>query len=148
MAESTVRTAIYNAIDGISNHGAIHDYTRWHPIYADFLSLFKVTIGGTAQIRGWMVSLTEINQVQDDHTGNIERTYTYRINGYMGLDDSAATEKTFVALVETLINALDDDSTLEAYLYHPPANGVIDTWNFGGVLCHHAQITQIVTEIV
>lgn len=148
MAETTVRTAIYNALDGIANHGMIYDYTRWVADYTAFLTLFKTTIGGVDQIRGWMISLAEINQEQNDFTGAIWRTYTYRVNGYMGLDDSAATEKTFVALVETLVNAIDDDATLEAYLYHPPANVLIDTWNFAGVLCHHAQITQIVREEV
>jgi hypothetical protein len=148
VAESTVRTAIYNALDGISNHGMIYDYTRWDADWPTFLGLFKCTIGSTVQIRGWEIGLAEINQEQADYSGAIWRTYTYHLDGFMGLDDSAATEKTWVALVETLVNALDSNATLEAYLYHPPANAVIDYHGRAGALVHHARITQIVQEEV
>lgn len=153
MSEATIRAAVLTAIQTVSNYGDAYDYVRWAVRKADFDSLFVNTIGGTVQVRFWMLTLTGFDQVQTamrrDAKG-IHRQYAYRIDGYMTLDDSAATEKTFVALVEDVVEAMDQNATLNlattAYNNEPAQVATIDHVMYGGVLCHHAVITKMVAE--
>jgi hypothetical protein len=79
------------------------------------------------------------------------RIHTFQLDGYLGFDDSEATETTFAALAETVCNALDDDTTLNSDAmskHRDPTQLVIDERTFYQHLCHHAQITLQVAEIV
>lgn len=152
MTEATVRAAVLVAIKTVTNYGDAYDYVRW-AMMEDFDSLFVNTIGSTTQVRFWMLTLTGFDQVQTamrrDAKG-IHRQYAYRIDGYMTLDDSAATEKTFVALVEDVVEAMDQNATLNlattAYNNEPAQLEIVDHVMYGGVLCHHATITKMVAE--
>jgi hypothetical protein len=83
------------------------------------------------------------------------KRYEIELHGYLGLDDSAATEKTMAGLAEDVVEELEK---------YPKLNGTIingtyteDGWPrvqefdhraFAGVLCHHVLITAAVYEKV
>jgi len=146
VAEATIRAAILAALDTVSNIGVTEDYLRWAAEYNDLLALFKVSIGGVDQVRAWLVSLVSISDDWQDFSRSRLRTYRFRVDGYLGLDDSAATEKTFVALTEAVCEALADAYPLAADYSCSAATATIDHVLFGGIMCHHAAITIDATD--
>ena len=152
MSEATIRAAIYNAINSVSQVGKVYDYERHANEWDKFLGLFKKKIGGTTQIRGWMVGYRGILEAEGGRFtapgGRISRKHRFQILGVMGIDDSAESEKTFAALAEDVCDALDSDTTIHSYLGSSPATLGFDPKPFAGILVHAAAIVIDVTEAV
>ncbi len=152
MSAATIRAAIYSAVNGVSNIGKVYDYERHSNDWSDFLDKFKTTIGGTNQIRGWMVGYRGITEAEGGRFtapgGRISRKHRFQILGVMGIDDSEATEKTFAALAEDVCDALDSDDTIHGYLGSSPAMLGFDPKPFAGLLVHAAAIVIDVTEAI
>lgn len=156
MSESAVRTALYNVVNGVSNKGVCYDRCRLSTTWDVFLTLFKTTVSGTDQIRGWWIELRGMPREELDFdpfgAGHTIRSYNFRVFGVLGLDDSASTEKTFAALTEAVANAIDADSTLHntGTYYDCPACSVdvFEPRVFAGTLCHYTEINVSVKEIV
>lgn len=152
MSQATIRTAIYNAVNGVSNKGVCYDYERWRADWAGFLSLFKTTVSGTPQIRGWEVAYRGYEPTRHPQFSRITlQAHRFVVQGYMGVDDSEATEKTFATLAETVCETLDADSTLHSSTYWRVSSADLQAFEprmFGSVLCHFAQIAITVTEEV
>ncbi len=152
MSESAIRTAIYNAVNGVSNIGKVYDYERHSNDWSEFLDKFKTTIGGTDQIRGWMVGYRGITEAQGNRftpaAKRITRTHRFQILGVMGIDDSEESEKTFAELAEDVCDALDSDATIHGYLGSSPATVGFDPRPFAGVLVHAAAIVIDITEAI
>ena len=151
MSEAAIRTAIYNAVNGVSQVGQVYDYQRHATEWSDFLSLFKTTVSGTDQVRGWMVGYRGITETLGGRfqrgDKRITRTHRFQILGVMAIDDSEESEKTFAALAEDVCDALDSDTTIGAYATKPATLG-FDPSPFAGILVHAAAITFDVTEAV
>ena len=151
MSEATIRTAIYNAVAGVTDAGNVYDYERHTTDWSDFLDLFKTTIGTTDQIRGWMVGYRGIAGAEGGRFSGarrISRTHRFQILGIMGIDGSEASEKTFAALAEDVCDALDSDATVNGFMFTAPATLGFDPSPFAGILVHAAAITIEVTESV
>ena len=155
MSEATVRAAIKQVIESVSGYGVCHDYMRWSNDYATLLSMFKVKINGTDQIRGWSIFCEAVNS-QWMSFGTIRKclvTYHYRLRFIMALDDSVASEKTALAHVLAVADALDKSVTLHSstYTVSEETTGLCQVefgWRlFGSVLCHEAQVVLDVQEI-
>lgn len=152
MSEATIRAAINTIVDGVSNVGQVHDYMRWATDRTALDAVFKTTISGTDQIRAWMITCTGWAQEQMEFRAasskrGLRRDYIYKIIGIMGVDDSAATEKTFIAIVEDVVEALDVAQTIRAYRAPPAHLSAYEYRMVGGILCHYAEITQEVEEV-
>jgi len=154
MSVATHRARIKVVLDSVTDKGKTHDYKRWASTWGDFLDLFKTTIDSTVQIRGWEITFQGFTQTETSigRTGNnIVRVYTWRLDGYLGLDDSATTDKTLADLAEDVVEALDGDAVLNERsitLYREPANLAMDMRIFGSVLCNHAEITLVTAELM
>lgn len=158
MSEATVRGYINTIVEGVTNIGLVHDYERWSNNQTTFLDYFKTLIGGSSVIRGWTITCAIatqewLNEPQADGQGQIARTYTYKLRGYFGLDDSAETEKSAWVVVEAVMRALDESGILhgedEMWTINPPSQlTIFEPRLFAGVLCHYAEITQQVTEVI
>lgn len=153
MSESAVRAHVYGIVAGVSNVGNVYDYDRWAVLLKGVNALAVKTIGGVDVVRFWTVSCAGWEAVQDDFytVGEGLRRYRYVIRGAFGLDDSAASEKTAIGIVEDVIEALNASATLhdgETYFNAPPAGlDVFELRLIGDRLCHYAEITQIVEEM-
>jgi len=150
---ATIRAQIKTTLDTVSNKGLTHDYMRWAIDESAFLDIAKTTISSVAQIRVWMIDYAGFVAESPWISRSTEamRVHTFILHGYMGLDDSAATAKTFATLAETVCTALDDDATLNAdglSKYVDPCQLAVDHVMFYSKLCHHAVITFAVAEIV
>lgn len=142
MSESATRTQIYTILIGVSNIGKVYDYERWNVNWGAFINLFKSTTHN--QIRGAEIGRKAPVTFEKDGI----RTHTYFIRMYMAVDDSAATEKTFNTLVDTVVDTFAANLNLNA-----AANGseyiqvdALDTRTFGSVLCHFAELTLTVYD--
>ena len=152
MTQATIRARIKVTLDTVTNKGQTHDYMRWVIDDTAFRDIAKTTIT-TAQIRVWMIDYAGFTADSPwiSRSTQALRVHTFVLHGYMGLDDSAATAKTFAALAEAVCNALDDDATLNADAlskYTVPCQLDIDHVLFYSNLCHRATIALGVAEIV
>jgi len=155
--EATIRAAIKTAIEAATNEGQVHDYERWMDDWAGLLTLFKSTIDGVDQIRGWTITLERMGQELIGMQGGgaadtVLVTYSYRIRGFMSVDDSEATEKTFVALALSLCEQLEAAAGLTGAVLEREEPVVaecrIDYAMLAGVLCHRAEIMINPQEVV
>ena len=149
MSEFAIRTEIYNILSGVTNIGKVYDYERWAADWNTFINLFKTTISGADQIRGWEIGRRSVTE-GGETLGTNERKHTFTIRGYMGISDAAATEKTFNALIEAICAAFRVNPTLNgsADLHQDVQVEVIEARTFGGVLCHYAEMSLEADEIV
>lgn len=153
MSEATIRARIKTVLDTVPNKGTTHNRMRWGAKQGDIETIATATIGGSTQVRFWMVVYRGLSATSP-HLGtssNTYRTHDFEIHGYMGLDDSASTETTFAALAEDVCDAMDADATLHGDIddmESEPAQLLIDEVLYGGVLCHHATVSLQVTETV
>jgi hypothetical protein len=154
VAEATVRARLDTIVSAVSNIGRVYDYERWAADWTTYLDLFKTTIGGNEVIRGWTITCQSWTPVELETIGDqkIVRSYVYKIRGYFGQDDENASEKAAMLIIEDVIEALNADATLHGADYvgagpHPLAELTIFEGRFlGDVLCHYAEITNIVKE--
>jgi len=151
VSESAVRARIKAIVAAVEDVGQVHDYERWSAEWDAFLGHFQKTIEGTDYIRGWTISCSAVMQERMDWDQN-RRTYRYVIRGYWGLDDSVATEKTALAKAISVVEALDASTALHesAGTYEATLASIerFEPRLFGGTLCHYAEITLAVTEMV
>jgi hypothetical protein len=150
MSESAIRTAIYNAVNGVTNSGVVHDYERWASEWSAFLDLFKTTISGTAQIRGWEVAYRGWQPDEPREFDGINlRRHRWLVMGYLGHKDSTATEKTMSTLAELVGDTLKDDATLKGLSFYAIEPVLLfEPRTYGGALCHYAELTLEIAEIV
>lgn len=142
-----IRTAIVIKVLSVANVGRVHDYQRYDANLTGLQSLYRTSIAGREQIRGWFVTRTATAE-DGPQRGRIVVTHTWQIRGYLSLDDSRATEKEFDALIEALAAAFRADETLGGVV----ATTAVDEGAglqleehvpvmFAGVLCHMARLT-------
>jgi hypothetical protein len=154
VAEATVRARIKTILESVSNVGNVYDYERWAADWTTYLDLFKTTISGSQVIRGWTITCQSFRPVELTTIGDqqINREYTYKIRGYFGLDDANASEKAAMLIAEDVCEALDADTTLHGASYYGPGEHpmaeltIFEPRAYGDVLCHYAEITQVVKE--
>lgn len=151
MSQAAIRTAIYDAVSGVSDVGQVYDYERHANEWNAFLDLFQSTITGNEQILGWAVSYRGIITSERDtfrpgSKSGLFRTHRFQILGIAGIDDANGSEKVFAALAEAVCDALDDDNTLQSYISVSPASMRFDPAPFSGVLVHGALIIIDVKE--
>ncbi len=144
---TNILAAIKTELESVSNIGKVYDYERWAVNVEDIRTMFKDSTSGA--LKAWTITRTATPE-NEVSSGGHERIYTFTIRGYMALDDSAATEKTFQGLVESICNSFRLERTLgNVCLFNKPVQvqrveGVI----FCGALCHHAELTINVHEIL
>ena len=153
MSYATILAQIKTTLDTVTNIGRTHDYMRFAIDESAFLDWAKTTISTVDQIRVWMIDYGGFSAetVWISRSAKKHRVHTFVIYGYLGLDDSAATGKTFATLAETVCDALDADATLNSDALSSsrvPCQADVEPWLFYSKLCHRAVIALAVAEIV
>lgn len=155
MSQAAINTAILAKITATDSTGKAHAYSRWSADWSAFLALFQAG----AQIRGWTVS-REATATRQATAGEVEQAHVFVIRGIMGLQDSAASETAFQALLDSLQAAFLADDRLGGACetlspdWGPMAGSVgaqistVETRMFGSVLCHYAELRLCAIETV
>lgn len=158
MTQATIRTAVYNAVNGVSDVGMVYNREKYSDDWLVFLSQFKTSIGGINQIRGWMIGFSGYATAPEKEFAGppggttkavIRRAHIFKAMGYQGYSDELDTERTFAALAESVVNALDADTTLHGGSFFSCSPASIDFYGTllkADVFCNHAEITIVVTE--
>ena len=76
------------------------------------------------------------------------RKHTIALHGYTAVSDAAASEKTFQALIESVVAALGADRQLNQTARHsgPAQVRAVDFRIVSNVLCHHVEIALVVED--
>ena len=145
MSLALIRTEYKTILEGIANIGKVHDYERWSVEWKKFLDQFK---SADNKIKGW--TITRESSPEEFKPGpGYDRSYNMVIRGYMGLDDTNASEKTFQDLIETVCNTLRPKTTLNGKILQvekPLQVTTVEIREFGGVLCHYCELRQLAQE--
>lgn len=147
MSVAAARAAIVACLNGVTDIGIVHAYER----YANDLARLKALYYSPSHsaVRGWYVR--RVTTVEDgNNQGRTVERVQWRIVGVMSLDDAAASELAFDALIEGVRNAFASDETLggtvdqcttpdenrESCIQLDDCGPVM----FGGVLCHACRL--------
>lgn len=142
----THRTALAALFAAVPSVGVVHAFEPYAKSQGDFQAHYVWAVpGGGKQLRGWHIRRTATRE-RALGLGRTLNTHTWRITGYMALDDNGATELVFDELVEALRRAYRLDPVLGGASQLGPADGAgIDVTDskpvvFCGVLCHSATL--------
>ena len=143
MAYADVRAALKSLLEGISGINKVYDYQRWTADRAVYAALFK----DTDKIHFWCISRRAVTDTRR-YTEQVDDVHRIVIRGYMALDDSEATEKTFQDLIDTVRQTLRQNYTIlgTAHNSGPEINTIIEHRVFGEVLCHYCEVELPVRE--
>ena len=142
-----IRTALVTVLQDVGGIGVVHGFER----YANDLGKLKAHYLWTnpatnePEIRGWF--LRRLSTAE----GEGQRVVGWRVQGYLSLEDGAASELEFDALIERIGEAFRDRETLIEHVFLNSANGDVDGLQvdesgpviFAGVLCHGAQLRLV-----
>lgn len=152
MSESAIRLAIKDVLLGVNSIGRVHNYVRYAVTDRGFIDLFQSSVAiGSAHIRGWQIRRQSVaEEALSLGGGTVQRIHTYRIYGYLQINDSSESEIYFNGLIESVVAAFRDDRTLGgAAQYHEYLQvDVIEEREFGDIVCHYVEMTLDVTECV
>ena len=151
--QSEIRDALVTLVESVSNVGAVHNRARFTADWSNFNTLFKATIGGVEQIRGWWVQWSGITATNVPGTGfgDDADIWRFTIRGVLALKDAGDTETTFNDLMLAIVNAIRASSHLgeaEVMRYsHRVTTSEPDIRQFGSVVCNYGEIYVDVTVI-
>lgn len=148
MSHAEIRDALGALIAFVPDVGQVHTYERYVREEAKFRALYLYTpSSGVEQLRGWWLRRTATQEVTLGIGRNME-VHTWRIRGYMALNDFEASEMEFDALIEAMRDAVRADPTLGGVCEQSPLGDgeasdglqVVESAPvlFCGVLCHSA----------
>ena len=151
---SAIVTDIKTKLLGVTGTGNVYPYFRYSKDASTFMQLFMVdSDAGKKDIRGWEITRSKVTETLK---GLYFRHHTMKLNGYLGLQDEAQSDTTFQQFIEEICNVFRKaEAPAEATWFYgngerpvdsPAQADVIDVRLYGSYLCHHAEITLMVTE--
>ena len=151
MSEATVRASIKTLVEGVTDIGIVYDLQPIATTWDVLLDRFKTTISSVEMIRAWTISCEAIERQGfvasgARNTGNIN-IYQYKVRGYTSMNFATSTEKAFLIVALAVMDALDG-GIVSGNVYNADLAQLTSYQPdmLGGVLCHVAEITQIVRE--
>lgn len=152
MSEALIREAIKSKLLWVEGIGRVHNYVRYAVSDKGFIELFRTkAVSGSSHIRGWQIRRQSVEEeALSLGGGTVQRMHTYRIYGYLQINDDKKSELYFNELIEDVAAAFRSDRTLGGVAqYHGYLQvDVIEEREFGDVVCHYVETTLDVTECV
>jgi hypothetical protein len=143
MSDPTNRSGIKALLEEITGIGIVHLYERWCKDPDVFIALFKYS----GRIQGWEITRTGVPAVVAI-TKRVKVTSSYVIKGYYSLKDEAATELAFNAIVDLILFKFISKKVTGTQGQSLPKSPVLSALVFGKYLCHYAEISLDVSEII
>ena len=133
--------AILEGVAGVEN---VYDRVRNWQTEKQFRDGARTPGGG---VQFWFIT-REATSAEDLGPRFTARRHTLAVHGYTGVQDAAASETTFQALVESVAAALGADRKLNETARHsgPAQVRAADFRILSNVLCHHAEIVVSVED--
>ncbi len=142
-----IRDAIKAKIETVPGSGVIHTYERYAKDASALAALYYYGAAPTKRLHGWHIRRVAKREVLVD-TDRWSLWFTWRIRGFMGLDDADATEELFDTECDAIADAFRADDTLGGLVFSQmPDDREIgiqvvkaEPVLFAGVLCHSAEL--------
>ena len=138
----TIRGAIVARLAAVPGIGAVHRYQRYTAWEPGLRRLYE----SNGTLLGWSVRRVATAERADAASYN-QVVHRWRIEGVMSLNDEAASELAFDALIEAIRDAFRADETLGGAVETTAVDGQAGPQledsgpaKFSGVLCHHARL--------
>ena len=162
MTEATIRARLKTVLDGVTDIGRTYDYFRH---VTETTERDKRFLTSSGIFHTWQIQLEDSSPIATVNQSEIAnyreanadaqrfRIYRYRLWGYYAVNDELATEKTMIAITESVIDALDEDTTLHGagdltyYNTTPAQLAVFGFTEYAGILCHGAQVTVTIESV-
>lgn len=140
-----LRDRLVSVIQGVPDIGVVHGRTRYAADWSRYLDLFKTTVGGVNQVRGWTVSRESVEVTPARFQAN-EENWTFVIRGMIGLADNLDTEGTLQDLATLVIREINTHTNLGVsnvvqYGVGPASMRVCEPRMFGSALVNYCEIT-------
>ena len=141
-----VRDAIAAKISAVPNVGVVHKYERFSKSSDTLKALYYDS--SLKRIQAWTVR-RKASQKRDIETGLLSRVDRWQVSFFMGMNDADQTGILFDDLLQTVVDAFDDDPTLGGVTdiirdNRGPYGLQVDDIEpvvFAGLLCHRASLT-------
>ena len=136
--------AVKTILEGITGVANVYDTVRNWQTEKQFRDGAKAAGGG---IQFWFIT-REATAAEDLGPRLTARRHTLALHGYTGVQDAAASEKKFQALIESVVAALGANRQLNQTARHsgPAQVRAVDFRILSNVLCHHAEIALVVED--
>lgn len=154
MSVAAIRSAIRDVMLTVPDIGVVHAYER----YARDLAALRPLYVHDGQLRGWFIRRLRTTEERNLPPRSIE-IVRWRIQGFMALDDDAASELAMDTLIEGLRGAFRVNPTVNGTCHSTsvplPPNSSGDfalqledfgPVSFAGVLCHGARCALTTTR--
>ena len=137
-------TAIQTIVQGVSGVENVYDTVRNWQTEKQFRDGARTPSG---EIQFWFIT-RESTEAEDLGPRFTARRHRIAVHGYSGVNDAAASEKSFQALVENVVEALGNDRKLNQTARHsePAQVRTVDFRILNNVLCHHAELALVIEE--
>ncbi len=136
--------AVKTILEGVGGVANVYDRVRNWQTEKQFLDGARTAGGG---VQCWFIT-REATTAEDRGARLTARRHTLAVHGYAGVEDAAASETSFQALVESAVAALGADRKLKGTARHsrPAQVRAVDFRILSNVLCHHAEIVLTVED--
>jgi len=143
MSEATIRAQIKTVLESVSGIGIVHDYRRHSRSWATLKALFA-SAGTVSAVTFYRVACP----ADRDTMPTILRRHSFKLDFLRELDDAAATEKTFQALLDAVFEVFKANQTLGGTCQNvdPLQVDAIDTEDIEQTLYHVASCTLVCHE--
>ena len=136
--------AIQTILGGVAGVANVYATVRNWQSDKQFRDGARTATGG---VQFWFLT-RESTAAEDLGPRLTARKHTIALHGYAGVNDAAASEQAFQALVESVVEAVGADRKLDQTARHsgPAQVRAVDYRIINGVLCHHAELALEVEE--
>jgi len=157
--QDAIHDDLIDIIDGIVDLGAnVFGRMRWAVNRDDMLAFSMADVDGTNELRVFWIELAgvvdaapDVFQTSGAATGFL-RNYTYKVRGWIGLNDSEDTYADARDLATQIIDSLDASTTLhDGVGYYDCTRATLDIFEprlYYGILSHHIEVSVTVSDWV
>jgi hypothetical protein len=149
MSEAVIRQKIVDIFNEVPEIGRVYDFPLTFTTWDDFVAHWK---DSTGKILGFEISRASAKDTYDDPD---ESTWTHQflVKGYMGVNNAGASDNVFQALLDAVCGRFRFDHYLSGcagqITFVTPMQIIRSEERiFGSVLCHYAELTISVSELI
>lgn len=155
MAQSTWASVVARVkaqIETVANIGLVHDRLRLAVEEADVAAVMYATIDGEKRLRSWYVHLGTMPAEALESSGSMKWNRVVQVEGFLQFEDAAGSEKTALALAESVIRTLWNDlrtTKLNGTVLAGKPPQIVDAQprSFGGVVVSYVRLEMPVVSI-
>lgn len=139
-------------VETVADVGNVHDRLRLAVDERQFEAAIYATIGAERKLRAWYIDLREMPTQPSAADGTMQWSRNVTIEGFLSFEDASGSDKTAVALAESIIRTLWSDlraTKLGGTVLTGKPGRIADKnpRNFAGVVCSYVRVEMPLESI-